>query len=188
MTSASITILNNNTTVIFYHHLTTYTVRYWIVRSCMIGAMADCLTHLVIIQRDWLEYLSDCNTSGWHITNLHKIFLSVDLLFYLWYVLSLAYLLIFYLLLPLTRCDLWPRFYLWPNSWPWIFFRPLTYFQPLTYVLTCGLLFTRDPLIDPRPTFLPVTHVLTCDPVFLFLTWDQVFDLRLIFWPVNSFF
>ena len=80
MTSASITILNNITTVIFYHHLTTYTVRYWIVRSCMIGHL---LFDTPCNYSAWLtrRYLIGCNTSGWHITNLHKIFLSIDLLF-----------------------------------------------------------------------------------------------------------
>ena len=60
MTSASITILSHTcTTVILDHNLTTYTVRYWIVRSWLdIDYMADFLTHLVIIQRDWLAGIS----------------------------------------------------------------------------------------------------------------------------------
>ena len=61
MTSASITILSHTTTVILHHHLTTYTVRYWIVRSWLdidYNVMADFLTHPVIIQRDWLAGIS----------------------------------------------------------------------------------------------------------------------------------
>ena len=160
MTSASVTILNNTTTVIFDHHLTTYNVRYWIVRSWLdidYNVMADFLTYLVIIQRDWLAGISlvVIHLGGISLVYI-TYFLSVDLFFDLWYVLCLVYryLLILYLLLLLTyyvTCDLFftcdllldhrSSFDLWPT------------FSPVTYFLTWGPFCTWDSLIDPGPTF-----------------------------------
>ena len=148
--------------------------------------MADYLTHLVIIQRDWLAGISLVVIHLGGISLIYKIyfypltyFLTYDM-FYVWST-GIYWSFIFYYLWP----TMWTIFYLWPTSWPWIFFRPLTYF------FTCDLLFDLIPICYPRPTFWPVTYFLTWDTLFdvrPILTWDQFSDLRPTFWPETHFF
>ena len=159
MMSASITILSQTTTVILDHHLTTYTVRYWIVRSWLgidYNVMADFLAHLVNIQHDWLTGIS--------LVVIHLGGISL-------------YINYFY---PLTYLLTYDMFYVWPIYWSFTFYYLWPTMWPVTYFVTCDLLldhgssFDLWPTFHLWPTFLPEAHFVP--ETHLYWPWTHCFN------------